>query len=82
MIDHIKSTMTDRATVNQASITLINGIWKKKLNILYCHLDPLDTIASDIKKCLRSMEENWDGRQLSSVGCVAEKIIAAFDRLR
>ena len=82
MIDHIKSTMTDRATVNQATITLINRAWKKQLNLLYCHLHPLDTIATDIKKCLATMEEKVDTRQLSSSGCVAEKVLAAFDRLR
>ena len=82
MIGNINSTMTDRATVNQASISLINAAWKKRLNMLYCHLHPLDTIASDIKKCLRTLEDSKDSRHPSSVGCVAEKVLAAFDRLR
>ena len=67
------------ATVNQASISLINAAWKKRLNMLYCHFHPLDTIASDIKKRLRTLEDSKDSRRLSSVGCVAEKVLAAFD---
>ena len=82
MIGHIKSTMTDSATVNQATIRKINKKWGKTLNVMYCHLHPLDTVASEVKKTLRKMEDNTDDRQLSSVGCVSEKVLAAFDRLR
>ena len=49
---------------------------------MYCHLHPLDTVASEVKKTLRKMEENTGDRQLSSAGCVSEKVLAAFDRLR
>ena len=82
MIAHIKSTMTDRASVNQTTIRKINKKWGKTLNVMYCHLHPLDTVAFEVKKTLRKMEENTDDRQLSSVGCVSEKVLAAFDRLR
>ena len=82
MIAQIKSTMTDIATVNQAKIRKINEKWRKTLNVMYCHLHPLDTVASEVKKTLRKMENNTDDQQLSSVGCVSEKILAAFDRLR
>ena len=75
MISNINFTMTDRATVNQASIPLINAAWKKRLNMLYCHLYPLNTIATNIKKCLRTLEDSKDSRHLSPVGCVAEQNI-------
>ena len=82
MIGHMKSTLTDRASVNHATVRKINKKWGKTLNVMYCHLHPLDTVASEVKKTLRKMEENTDDRQLSSAGCVSEKVLAAFDRLR
>ena len=82
MIDHIKNTMTDRCVVNQAAIRMISEKWRKPLHILYCHLHPLDTICSEVKKCLHRLEEESDNRQLSKSGCVVEQVLAAFDRLR
>ena len=84
MVDNISNTMTDRCAVNQAAIRLIDEEWKKKLNVLFCHLHPLDTISSVAKKCLRDMEEKveLDQRKLSKSGCIVEQILAAFDKLR
>ena len=82
MIVHIKNTMTDRCVVNQAAIRLINEAWHTNLHVLYCHLHPLDTISSEVKRCLRNLEDNTIERQLSKSGCVIEQILSAFDRLR
>ena len=82
MIHNIKSTMTDRCVVNQAAIHKINDLWEKNLHILYCHLHPLDTITSEVKKCLSLMEDKTIDRHLSKSGCLIEQILAAFDRLR
>ena len=82
MILNISNTMTDRCAVNQAAINIVNAEWHKNLNKLYCHLHPLDTLASEMKKCLRDMEVETEARKLSKSGCVAEQILAAFDRLR
>ena len=82
MIENIHNVMTDRCVVNQAAVRLINNQWIKKLNHVYCHLHPLDTIATEVKKCLRRLEEDTDARQLSKSGCVIEQIMNAFDKLR
>ena len=82
MVDHIKCTMTDRCVVNQAAVRLVNEQWKKQIHVLFCNLHPLDTIASDVKKCLHRLECDSNVRQLSKSGCVVEQILAAFDRLR
>ena len=74
--------MTDRCVVNQAAVRHSNKKWGKKLNQLYCHLHPLDTISTEVKKTLRRLEDNPDNRQLSKSGCVAEQIMNAFDKLR
>ena len=82
MIENIHNVMTDRCVVNQAAVRLINNQWIKKLNHVYCHLHPLDTIATEVKKCLRRLEEDTEARQLSKSGCVIEQIMNAFDKLR
>ena len=74
--------MTDRCVVNQAEIHKINDLWDKNLHILYCHLHPLDTITSGVKKCLNLMEDKTIDRQLPKSGWVIEQILAAFDRLQ
>ena len=78
MIENIHNVMTD----NQAAVRLINNQWGKKLNHLYCHLHLLDTIATEVKKCLRRLEEDTEARQLSKSGCVIEQIMNALDKLR
>ena len=76
--------MTDRCYGNQAAVRIINEEWKKNLNVLYCHLHPLDTITTVVKTCLREMEPECEleQRMLSKSGCMAEQILAAFDKLR
>ena len=61
MVDNISNIMTDRCAVNQAAIRLIDEEWKKKLNVAFCHLHPLD------------MEEKieLDTRKLSKSGCIS-----------
>ena len=81
MISHVHNTMTDRAAVNQATIRKLNKTWNSNINNLFCHLHPLDTIASSVKTCLKDLEDSQE-RQLSKSGCIAEQILAAFDRLR
>ena len=48
-IENIHNVMTDRCVVNQAAVPLINNQWGKKLNHVYCHLHPLDTIATEVR---------------------------------
>ena len=74
--------MTDRCMVNQATIRLISKAWNTSLHVIYCHLHPLDTISSEVKKVLRNLEDMSETRQVSKSGCVIEQILAAFDRLR
>ena len=56
MIRNITNTMTDRATVNQATVRKVNESWNKSLNQLNCHLHPLDTIASQCRSTLKGLE--------------------------
>ena len=81
MTSHIVNTLTDRAVVNQAAVKVIMEAWDKKINILYCHLHPLDTIASAVKKCLVELEGGAD-RSLPAHGCLSHQIMAHFNTLR
>ncbi|ELU17089.1 hypothetical protein CAPTEDRAFT_216396 [Capitella teleta] len=56
MISNITNTMTDRATVIQATVRLLDETWNRSLNQLNCHLHPLDTIASTCRSTLRKLE--------------------------
>ena len=56
IISNISNTMTDRATVNHATISRLELAWRKTLNELNCHLHPLETIASICKKSLKDIE--------------------------
>ena len=56
IINNISNTMSDRATVNQATVRKVNETWNKNLNQLNCHLHPLDTIASTCRSTLKSLE--------------------------
>ena len=51
LIKNISNTMSDRA-----AIRLISESWKKELNELYCHLHPLDTVASSARGALKAAE--------------------------
>ena len=81
MVSHIVNTLTDRAIVNQAAVKLIMDAWNKNLNILYCHLHPLDTIASTVKKCLSEVDMHAE-QSLPSHGCLIHQIMAHFNTLR
>ena len=81
MVKNVSSTITDRARVNQATIRLLNEKWGTQLNVLYCNLHPLDTIATKIKVYLKSQERD-SSRALSKNGCVTEQIFSAIDKLR
>ena len=57
LINGIANTMTDRATVNHATIRRLELAWNKSLNELNCHLHPLETIASCCKTALKKTED-------------------------
>ena len=68
--------------MNEAAINIVNAEWTRNVHKLYCHIHPLDTFASEIKKCLRDKEVETEAKKLWKSGCVAEQILAVFDRLR
>ena len=78
---NIVNTLTDRAIVNQAAIRLLNSEWESNINVLYCNLHPLDTIASSVKSCLVKLECK-DERSLPSSGCLIDQIINHFNSPR
>ena len=71
--------MTDRATVNQATVRMLDLSWNKTLHQLNCHLHPLDTIASQCRSTLKTLE-NSKGK-LYGNDCISANIVIAVNKL-
>ena len=56
MINILDNTMTDRATVNHATVERLKNSWGKQLNELNCHLHPLETISTRCQSALKAVE--------------------------
>ena len=80
IVSRISNTITDRATVNQATIKMLNDRWSIDLNICYCHLHPLDTISSSTRSALKKAQISTG--TLFATDCFAANIVIALDKLR
>ena len=49
--------MSDRCAANGAAIRLVEAAWDKSLNVLHCHLHPLDSVAKKCCKALAAIQE-------------------------
>ena len=56
MCDNIRNTMTDRAPVNNATVNQLNHRWGNKIQVLYCHLQPLETISINVLSSLKKLD--------------------------
>ena len=57
IISNISNTLTDRCAANHVAIELLNETWDKHLNELYCHLHPLDMIATSMRSAMNEYEK-------------------------
>ena len=80
MINNISNTLSDRCAANHASIRIVNSEWGKNLNELYCHLHPLDSIASSVRSALKKQEETRG--QVFGKDCIAANIVVQINKLR
>ena len=56
VISRIKCSLTDRAPVNHATITLLEKEWGKNLVELKCNIHPLEAVSREIRKALFNFE--------------------------
>lgn len=82
MISNISNTMTDRASVNHATIVCLEDSWGTKLNELNCHLHPLDTIASITRSALKAAEPKELKKKLFGTECMASQLVLAINKFR
>ena len=80
MIDNITNTISDRCAANHASIRIVNSEWNKTLNELYCHLHPLDSIASSVRSALKKLEDS--SGKVFGKDCVAANVILQINKMR
>ncbi|XP_055896517.1 uncharacterized protein LOC129928088 [Biomphalaria glabrata] len=80
IIKNISNTMSDRASVNHASIVKLNALWGKTLNELNCHLHPLDSISKGCRLALKSLQT--ERSSLIGSDCIAGNIVLQIDKLR
>ena len=72
--------MMDSVASNHAAIVLVNETWYKTLNELYCHLHPLDTLASSSRSAFRNLES--EKGKLFGNDCFAANIVLQMNKIR
>ncbi|XP_033122099.1 uncharacterized protein LOC117121105 [Anneissia japonica] len=84
LVDSISNTLTDRATVNHATIMLLEKTWKKNFQELNCHLHPLETIAKSCGDALSAVEREREIQEktLFGSGCIGQRIVFNVNKLR
>ncbi|XP_047126932.1 uncharacterized protein LOC124808016 [Hydra vulgaris] len=80
IISNISNTMSDRVAANHLTISKLCEKWGKTLNELNCHLHPLDTIATECRLALKSLENEYC--DLFGYDCMAVKIVLAMNKMR
>ena len=77
---NISITMTDRASVNHATVHRLEVKWRRHLNELNCHLHPLDTIASSVRMAIKANEPGDLMRKLFGSDCIAQQLVLAINK--
>ena len=72
--------MTDRCVANSAAIRIVDGVWKKTLNELNCHLHPLDSIATSCRTALKKLETTTGA--VFGKDCIAANVVLQVNKLR
>ena len=80
MIGNISNSLSDRCAANRAALRIVCSEWNISLNELNCHLHPLDSIASAVRRALKNLEESRGS--LFGSDCVAANLILANNKLR
>ena len=78
MIGNITNTLTDQCAVNHAAIRVVNREWGKSLNVLNCHLHPLDSIATAAHNSLKQQEESRG--KVFGKDCLAANIVVQMNK--
>ena len=83
MITNISNTMTDRASVNHATVEKVCSKWNKKLNELNCHLHPLDTISTECRSALKALESTQSSKgHLYGNDCTVGNLVVQINKFR
>ena len=75
MVRHTTCTMSDKATVNQPTVDLLEQAWHKPITSVYCHSHPLQTISQSILGCLPKFENDVVFDRLFSGKSLADKVV-------
>ena len=78
---HITCSMTDRAAANHAAIQIVDEAVKTTLLEVNCHMQLLDTTATECRSTLKSLEHGIEKSKLFGQGCRVE-VILAFNKMR
>lgn len=71
---------SDRCAANHAAIRIVNSEWGKSLNELYCHLHPLDSIATSVRSALKKHKESRG--TVFGKDCPAGNVILQMNKLQ
>ena len=80
IVANISKTMTDRASMNHATVHPLEQNWRKPLNELNCHLHPLDTIASSVRSVIKTNEPDDLVKKLFGSDCIAYQLVLAINK--
>lgn len=81
VISNIKCCLTDQASVNHLTISLLEKVWHVKFVELYCNLHPLESIRRKTRKFLRDCEK-FTATASNVSECLAWRIIVGVNSLR
>ena len=79
-ISRITNSLTDRCAANHAALRIMSSAWKKSMNELNCHLQPLDSFASACRTALRKLQPH-EGKVIGNE-CLAANVILKVNKLR
>ena len=71
IISKIRSTMSDRASVNSCVVRELRQLWSIDLVELHCNLHPLDSFSSQIRSSLKNLDSEWSLNVTGRDCCVA-----------
>ena len=77
---NISNSLTDRCASNHAAIRLVNSAWNKTITELNCHLHPLDSVATNVRSALKSLQT--EKGSLWGSDCLAANVILSMNKVR
>jgi hypothetical protein len=83
LVSNIGCTMTDQCATNHTAIAILEEKWGKSLQELFCHLHPLDSIASAVRQTIERCESTEPvTKAVFGSDCAAANLVLGINKMR